>query len=89
MRRPTRRRTRAVQPHRLTDHRAELRELARQPIVSADPLAARPVRKDAMDLPLVLIIIGIVIALVVSYPVGIACILVGLVLLVWPRVTGR
>jgi hypothetical protein len=39
-----------------------------------------------MELPLLLIIIGIVVAILVSYPIGIVCILVGLVLLIWPRV---
>jgi hypothetical protein len=32
-------------------------------------------------------VIGIVIAVLVSYPLGIVCILIGLVLLVWPRLT--
>jgi hypothetical protein len=40
-----------------------------------------------MDLSLLLIVIGIVIAVLVSYPLGIICILIGLVLLVWPRLT--
>jgi hypothetical protein len=38
-----------------------------------------------MELSLLLIIIGIVLAIFVHYALGIACILVGLVLLVWPR----
>jgi hypothetical protein len=38
-----------------------------------------------MELPLLLIVIGIILALLVSYALGIVCILVGLVLLVWPR----
>jgi hypothetical protein len=38
-----------------------------------------------MELPLLLIIIGIIVAVLVSYAIGIVCILVGLVLLVWPR----
>ena len=38
-----------------------------------------------MELPLLLIIIGIVVAILVSYPIGIVCILIGLVLLIWPR----
>jgi hypothetical protein len=38
-----------------------------------------------MDLPLLLIVIGIVLAVLVNYALGIVCILVGLVLLVWPR----
>jgi hypothetical protein len=38
-----------------------------------------------MELSLLLIIIGIILALLVHYALGIVCILVGLVLLVWPR----
>lgn len=38
-----------------------------------------------MDLSLFLIIIGIVLALLVNYALGILCILIGLVLLIWPR----
>lgn len=38
-----------------------------------------------MDLSLLLILIGIIVAILVNYPIGIVCILVGLVLLVWPR----
>jgi hypothetical protein len=41
----------------------------------------------AMELSLLLIVIGIILALVVNYAIGIACILIGLVLLVWPRIT--
>ena len=41
-----------------------------------------------MELSLLLIIIGIVLAILVHYALGIACILVGLVLLVWPRISG-
>lgn len=41
------------------------------------------------DLSLFLIVIGIALAVLVSYAIGIVCILIGLVLLVWPRVTGR
>jgi hypothetical protein len=40
-----------------------------------------------MNLSLLLIIIGIVLAVLVSYALGIICILVGLVLLVWPRLS--
>jgi hypothetical protein len=40
-----------------------------------------------MELPLLLIIIGIVLAILVHYGLGIACILVGLVLLIWPRIS--
>ena len=38
-----------------------------------------------MDLPLLLIVIGIVVAILVHNALGVACILVGLVLLIWPR----
>lgn len=38
-----------------------------------------------MELSLLLILIGIIVAILVNYPIGIVCILVGLVLLVWPR----
>jgi hypothetical protein len=40
-----------------------------------------------MQLSLLLIIIGIVLAVLVHYALGIACILIGLVLLLWPRLT--
>ena len=42
-----------------------------------------------MSLPLLLIIIGIVLAVLVNYALGIVCILVGLVLLLWPTIAGR
>jgi hypothetical protein len=38
-----------------------------------------------MNLSLLLIIIGIVLAVLVNYALGIVCILIGLVLLLWPR----
>jgi hypothetical protein len=41
-----------------------------------------------MELPLLLIIIGIVLAVLVHYALGIVCILIGLVLLLWPRIAG-
>ena len=41
-----------------------------------------------MELSLLLIIIGIVLAVLVHYGLGIACILIGLVLLLWPRIRG-
>ena len=41
-----------------------------------------------MPLALLLIIIGIVLAVLVNYALGIVCILIGLVLLIWPRVAG-
>jgi hypothetical protein len=40
-----------------------------------------------MELSLLLIVIGIVLALLVHYALGIAVILIGLVLLIWPRIT--
>jgi hypothetical protein len=41
-----------------------------------------------MPLALLLIIIGIVLAILVNYALGIVCILIGLVLLLWPRLAG-
>ena len=41
-----------------------------------------------MELSLLLIVIGIVLAILVNYALGIACILIGLVLLLWPRISG-
>ena len=41
-----------------------------------------------MELPLLLIVIGIILAVLVHYALGIACILIGLVLLLWPRLRG-
>jgi hypothetical protein len=38
-----------------------------------------------MDLSLLLIVLGIVIAILVHYALGLAMIVIGLVLLVWPR----
>jgi hypothetical protein len=40
-----------------------------------------------MERSLLLIVIGIVLAVLVHYGLGIACILIGLVLLLWPRLT--
>jgi nitrate reductase gamma subunit len=40
-----------------------------------------------MELSLLLIVIGIFLAVLVNYALGIACILIGLVLLLWPRIT--
>jgi hypothetical protein len=42
-----------------------------------------------MELSLLLIIIGIVLAVLVHYALGIVCILIGLVLLLWPRLATR
>jgi hypothetical protein len=41
--------------------------------------------EGGMELSLLLIIIGIVLAILVNYGLGIVCILIGLVLLIWPR----
>lgn len=40
-----------------------------------------------MQLPILLIIIGIILAILVHYALGIAVVLIGLVLLILPRVT--
>ena len=40
-----------------------------------------------MELALLLIIIGIVLAILVHYALGIVVILIGLVLLIWPRIS--
>ena len=41
-----------------------------------------------MELSLLLIVIGIVLAIAVHYAIGIACIVIGLVLLILPRLRG-
>ena len=41
--------------------------------------------ESSMQLSLLLIVIGIVLAILVNYGLGIVCILIGLVLLIWPR----
>jgi hypothetical protein len=38
-----------------------------------------------MELSLLLIVIGILVAVLVNNALGVACILIGLVLLIWPR----
>ncbi len=40
-----------------------------------------------MELSLLLIVIGIILAVLVSYTLGILCIVIGLVLLILPRLT--
>ncbi len=40
-----------------------------------------------MELSLLLIVIGIVLAVLVHYGLGIALILIGLVMLIWPRIS--
>jgi hypothetical protein len=40
-----------------------------------------------MDLSLLLIILGIILAVTVHYALGLALIIIGLVLLIWPRIT--
>jgi hypothetical protein len=42
----------------------------------------------AMSLPIFLILIGIILAILVHYGLGIVCIVIGLVLLIWPRIAG-
>ena len=39
-----------------------------------------------MELPLLLIVIGIIVAVLVHNGLGIALILIGIVLLLWPRI---
>jgi hypothetical protein len=46
----------------------------------------RPGYPRGMELSLLLIIIGIVLAVFVHYALGIVLILIGLVLLIWPRI---
>lgn len=48
---------------------------------------ARLGRSLRMQLSLLLIVIGIVLAILVNYALGILCILIGLVLLIWPRIS--
>ena len=43
----------------------------------------------SLSLPILLIIIGIVLAILVNYPLGIIVILVGLAMLLIPMFTGR
>ena len=52
--------------------------------VSRNPAAGNYL---SMELSLLLIIIGIVLAVFVHYALGIVLILIGLVLLIWPRIT--
>ncbi len=42
-----------------------------------------------MPLSVLLIVIGIVLAILVNYGLGIICIVIGLVLLLWPRISAR
>jgi hypothetical protein len=43
----------------------------------------------AISLPILLIVIGIVLALLVSWALGVIVIVIGLVLLLWPTLAGR
>ena len=43
----------------------------------------------AISLPILLIIIGIVLALLVSWGLGVAVIVIGLVVLIWPYFASR
>ena len=38
-----------------------------------------------MELPLLLIVLGILIGVLLHYALGVACVLIGLVLLLWPK----
>lgn len=60
-------------------------------LVKPDPPPSAPLspEKGEAEVSLLLIVVGIVLALLVHYALGIACILVGLVLLVLPRLTPR
>jgi hypothetical protein len=42
-----------------------------------------------MELSLLLIVVGILIGVLLNYALGVACVLIGLVLLLWPRLTGQ
>jgi hypothetical protein len=42
-----------------------------------------------VPLSLLLIVIGIILAILVNYGLGIICIVIGLVLLLWPRIGAR
>jgi hypothetical protein len=42
-----------------------------------------------MSLALLLIVIGIILAILVHWGLGLACIVIGLVLLIWPAISGR
>lgn len=44
-----------------------------------------PSKEVVVPLSILLIVIGIVLAILVNYALGILCILIGLVLLLWPR----
>jgi hypothetical protein len=52
----------------------------------ANPFAPATAGNDSgMQLSLLLILIGIILAVLVNYAIGIVCILIGLFLLIWPR----
>lgn len=62
--------------------------LLQKTLVKPDPPASAPQSQaGSAELELLLIVLGIVLAVLVSYPLGIVCIAVGLVLLVWPRIS--
>lgn len=42
-----------------------------------------------MELPFLLIVLGIILALLVHQNLGIACIVIGLILLIWPGIASR
>ena len=54
----------------------------------ANPFTTAGVGNEwVMQLSLLLIVIGIILAVLVNYALGIVCILIGLVLLIWPRLS--
>ena len=67
------------------------------PPIVVDPAAPSPVGfvdlflgyLDGMSLALLLIVIGIILAILVNYPLGIICIVIGFVLLLLPYLRGR
>jgi hypothetical protein len=70
----------------LVDTRVEIQDLFDPTSGSRQPFQPRRAGYRAgMELSLLLIVIGIVLAVLVNYGLGIVCILIGLVLLIWPR----
>ena len=64
-----------------------IRDVPPNKLGASDPSTRRFNPPMGSSLPLFLIIIGIVLAILVHYALGIVCILIGLVLLIWPRVS--
>jgi hypothetical protein len=63
----------------------QLSRLRRAPAVERRFREGAPGYRGGMNLSLLLIVIGIILAVLVDYALGIVCILIGLVLLIWPR----